>query len=253
MGQRSEHLRKASALSLMLLWLITSCVNQNLQNPGESQPDPLPTASATLPLATPYTNAGTPYLIEGTPYPMDYVTVTSSPTYATVPPTFTQVPYLPPATLAPTLSHPPCYEDIVNFYDHGATATPTPPGWYYQQLTTLTYAEVGNAAPEGIVKLLLDKFFDQFITPHATHYQLEDYAIYSISITTKIECGGPTDLENYWGHVEYAVKPPATARDIFWLAGGAHPVGDAGWIGNGTGFTLIKTKSDYELILTGNG
>jgi hypothetical protein len=251
MSQRSEHLRKASALSLMLLWLITSCVNQNLQNPGGSQPDAPPSATATLPEHTFIPNAGTPYPFGGNPYPMGYVTVTSSPTYATVPPTFTQVPYLPPPTPAASLSQSHCYEETLNFYNHGATVTPTSPGWNWDY-PTLTYAEVGNAAPEEIAKLLLAKYFDQFKTPRATHWELENYVINRISITTKIDCGGPNELENYWGHVEYSVKPPADARDIFWLAGGAQQFPD-GWIANGLDFVLIKTKSDYELILTGNG
>ena len=248
MSQRSEYLRKVSALSLILLWLITSCVNQNFQ----SQPDPVQSATATLPEGNPFINIGTPYPFEGTPYPMGYVSVTNTPNNGTITPTFTLVPYLPPPTPAATLSQSHCYEETVNFYNHGATATPTPPGWYYQQLTTLTNGEVGNAGTEEIVKLLLGKFFDQFKTPQADQWKLEDYAIESITITTKIECYGPTELENYWGHLKYEVKPASDVGQPWWYAGGAHPIG-FGWIENGTDFKLIKTKSGYELILTGNG
>ena len=177
------------------------------------------------------------------PYPLQN---TSTP----FPPTPTKEPGYPyPPTITPF--HPVCEEDYHLNFD-GVTTTPTvTPSIWFPKDATLSVEEIGNTNPEESVKMLLGKYLTQFKSQDSGYWILKSYEIYQISIFSQSQCHGPNQLENYWGHLGYAVEP-GDMRKSNWWAGGAVEV-KPGWISNGTDFILIKTRSYFELKLTGNG
>lgn len=176
-----KYTNRTLAFSLIMIWLISSCSNKYFKNPGETQQTLLPDAS----MAT----------IGVYPLPSVYYQLALSPTH---------VPGYPyPSTPTPITPYPMCEED---YHTNSATSTPTPTGWYVKD-PTLTFDEVGNAGTEDIVKLLLEKYFEQFLTPEAVNFQIKDYAIDSVMINNVIQCRGPNQLENIFGRLAYSIEP----------------------------------------------
>ena len=218
MKSKLAYLRNAGALALLLIGLLSSCA---IENPASLEGAAYPAGSHGYPLPP-----------SSTPYPP---TETKEPGYP-YPPTRTPFTYIAPE----------CEEDYLN----GATLTPTPSD-RFTWVPSLTYEEVGDAAPEKIVELLLNKLFEQHTGSGDKFWSLKDYEINKITILKKFDCRGPNQLENYFGSLSYSVQPVDNYYSQ-WLAGGAFESGD-GWITSGTHFVLVKTTSTYYLKLTGNG
>ena len=249
-----QSLIKTGVFALIGTVIIASCSHQSSLNLTQTDTVQLRSATSQYLTSNPYPAGNHP--IQNTPILFPPTDVHASgypyaPTITPLSPILTKVPGYPyPLTTTPF--HPVCLGDY-DLNSNVVTTTPTAtPNIWFPRDATLTVEEIGNANPDEIVKLLLEKYLAQFKFANTENWQLESYEVYKISITRQNQCVGPNQLWNYWGHLSYAVEPAGDLHNSWWYAGDAREV-KPGWISHGTDFILIKTNSYFELKLTGNG